>query len=329
MYKYILSFTTHGKRISTINHYLEHTFFNGKLDLSKYHIVMIVDEPELSKITEETKSKYLDTNKVELLVADKHTGPHGKYYYAMQKYKDFPIITLDDDFIYEAPAIDYLAEYYENHSEKNNCVYSYEGEIVDIEQPYFRFFALTCIVQGWKIHFMKYKKESYKYNLLNSPRTDIMVNGFGMILYPPNILQIDDTYYDKYICEDKDRRIDDFVLCIREQDLGVKRCVVEFPKEKGLPYDHTHSQHGLSDKKDVYDYTTEYWLKHNQKFYNTEITKELSTRRANYLPRFKKPVYKELCEKYNLPMYLHIKKPKKVVVKEEPPEGLDDFFEKE
>ena len=66
----------------------------------------------------------------------------------MQKYKDFPIITLDDDFIYEAPVIDYLAEYYENHHEKNNCVYSYEGEIIDIEQPYFRFFALTLYCTG-------------------------------------------------------------------------------------------------------------------------------------------------------------------------------------
>lgn len=323
MYKYILSFTTHGKRINTINEYIEKTFFSG-LDLNKFKPVMTVDEQDLDKITEETKTKYLDTNLIELLVADKHTGPHGKYYYAMKKYKDVPIITLDDDFLYTQNAIEYLTNFYENHADKDNCVYSYEGEIVDIQQPYFRFFALTNIVQSAKRQFMTYKEESTKYKLLNVGRLDIMVNGFGMVLYPPDILKIDDTYYDKYICEDSQRRIDDFVLCIREQDLKIKRCVVQYPKDLGLPYDHTHSQHGLSDRPDVYDYTTEYWLKHNGKFYNTYITNELSYRRANYMPREKKKVYKALCDKYKLPCYLT--NTNFVVQKDEYSE-LDGFFE--
>ena len=322
--KYILSFKTYGKRLQTIENYIEKTFFSG-LDLDKYKIVMNLDSNEINNIPVEVKKKYIDTNKIELLVGSDLTGPHGKYFYTMKKYKDLPIITLDDDFIYTKEAIEYLTNFYENHPDKDNCIYSFEGEIIDIQQPYFRFFALTNIVQSRKRPFMTYKQESYKYKLLNVGRLDSMLNGFGMILYPPDILKIDYTYYYKYICEDKDRRIDDFVLCIREQDLGVKRCVVEYPKEMGLPYDHTHSQHGLSDRPDVYDYTTEYWLKHNKKFYNTEITEELSTRRANYMPREKKKIYKSLCDKYNLPCYLHTKETAKNA--KENYSELEGFFE--
>ena len=317
--KYILSFKTYGKRLLTIENYIEKTFFSG-LDLNKYKVVMNLDSNEVCNIPIEVKKKYIDTNKIELLVGNDFTGPHGKYFYVMQKYRDLPIITLDDDFIYTKESIEFLTNFYEQH--KDNCVYSFEGEIVDIKQPYFRFFALTNIVQAKKRQYMTYKVESTKYNLLNNGRFDTMVNGFGMILYPPNILKIDENYYNDYICEDKERRIDDFVLCIREQDLGVKRCIVEYPKELGIPYDHSHSQHGLSDRPDVYDYTTDYWLKHNSKFFNTEITEELSTRRANYMPREKKKIYKALCDKYKLPCYLHTKETVKEIYSE-----LEGFFE--
>ena len=42
---------------------------------------------------------------VEIIQGDNRLRPHNKYFYVMQKYRDLPIITIDDDVKYSDNAI--------------------------------------------------------------------------------------------------------------------------------------------------------------------------------------------------------------------------------
>ena len=59
------------------------------------------------------------TNDIELLTAKEDLLGHKKYFYTMQKYKDLPIITVDDDSIYSKDLIQLL---YDNYKKHPNCV---------------------------------------------------------------------------------------------------------------------------------------------------------------------------------------------------------------
>lgn len=57
---------------------------------------MTLYKDDIKNIPEDLKF-LIDEQFVELIVADKDLGPHLKYFYAMKKYKENPIITVDDD----------------------------------------------------------------------------------------------------------------------------------------------------------------------------------------------------------------------------------------
>ena len=42
-----------------------------------------------------------DKNIIELTVINIDIKSHKKYFYSMQKYRNYPIITVDDDIVYE------------------------------------------------------------------------------------------------------------------------------------------------------------------------------------------------------------------------------------
>ena len=57
---------------------------------------MTLYKDDIKNIPEDLKF-LIDEQFVELIVADKDLSPHLKYFYAMKKYKENPIITVDDD----------------------------------------------------------------------------------------------------------------------------------------------------------------------------------------------------------------------------------------
>ena len=54
----------------------------------------------------------IDKNIIELIIVNIDIKPHKKYYYTMQKYRNHPKITVDDDIIYENTTIESLLKSY-------------------------------------------------------------------------------------------------------------------------------------------------------------------------------------------------------------------------
>jgi len=113
---------------------------------------------------------FVDNGAIELLVAEENLKPHLKYYYAMKKYKDIPIITIDDDGIYTPDLVDSLLKCYEQHK-TSICARRCHAIPPIKNSPY-----LT-----WK----------FQVSDNTIPACRKFATGVGGVLYPPNILDID------------------------------------------------------------------------------------------------------------------------------------------
>ncbi|MBO7693345.1 MAG: hypothetical protein J6T10_12005 [Methanobrevibacter sp.] len=168
--KVIISLTSHGVRIK----YVSKTIFSIlKGSFKDIHVVLTLYKDDIKLIPDDLKLM-IDNNVIELLVADKKIGPHTKYFYTMKKYKDTPIITIDDDGIYDNEIIENL---YNKYLEHPNCI---------------------CANRVHKITFKnriinKYNKWHYEYKRELKPSNLLFATGVGGVLYPPNILKIDDN----------------------------------------------------------------------------------------------------------------------------------------
>ena len=164
--KIIVSFTSYPKRFHIIPTVLK------SLNEQTFHINKII-----LILSEEDKKYYnLNITQIDIITINKDLRPHNKYYYTMQKYRDYAIITIDDDTYY---AKDTFESLYKSYLENPN------------------------IVSGRRSHFMTYKKngELKKYqNWIFEQRKNneidfnIFLTGVGCIIYPPDILIINEKY---------------------------------------------------------------------------------------------------------------------------------------
>lgn len=145
--------------------------------------------------------KLANDDKVEIIVSDKNYRPHLKYYPAMKKYKDAVIITVDDDQHYYNRMIEDL---YETHVDYPNTVCAC------------RCHRMTYHQDGRP---KKYDEWIFQCKEKAVPSFDLFATGVGGVLYPPNILDIDNVsesdIYD-YITTD------DILLKILENERGVR-----------------------------------------------------------------------------------------------------------
>ena len=76
-------------------------------------------------------------NDIELLTAKEDILGHKKYFYTIQKYKDLPIITVDDDSIYSKDLVQLL---YDNYKKYPHCISGMKTHKVSVisgnMQPY-------------------------------------------------------------------------------------------------------------------------------------------------------------------------------------------------
>lgn len=183
----IISLTSHGVRIK----YVSKTIFSILNGFFKdIHIVLTLYKDDVNLIPDDLKLM-IDNNIIELLIADKKIGPHTKYFYVMKKYKNTPIITIDDDGIYYKESIENL---YNKYLEHPNCI---------------------CANRVHKITFNnkkinKYNKWHYEYKKEQMPSYLLFATGVGGVLYPPNILKIDDT------------NLEDIKKCLWADDIYLK-----------------------------------------------------------------------------------------------------------
>lgn len=94
----IVSLTSHTKsRLEQLPKFL----FNSLLKYNKtnFKVVLTLYKDDIQYITKDLQA-LIDNNLIELIVAEENLKSHLKYFYVMQKYKDLPIITIDDDIVY-------------------------------------------------------------------------------------------------------------------------------------------------------------------------------------------------------------------------------------
>ena len=163
--KIIVSITSFPKRFP---------YLPGLNDLLKdqtFHINKAI----LYLYKEDYKNDYhLNLSDFEIILTDEDLRPHKKYFYCMQRFREYAIITLDDDFGYEKRTLESFHDAY-------------------IENP--------NVVSGRRSHRMTYKKngelkgyyewESEQKSILE-PNFDLFFTGCGGIIYPPDILNIND-----------------------------------------------------------------------------------------------------------------------------------------
>lgn len=144
---------------------------------------------------------------VEILIGKVDLKPHLKYFYAMQKYRDSIIITVDDDRLYNEDVIEFLLKHHVKHP---NCVMARRCVLVDYNED-----GSPKPFSQW---YMIKDCERESYNLL--------AEGFSGCLYPPDILKMSDDEIPNIM---RCLKADDIYLRWRETNLGVK--VVRVPSE--------------------------------------------------------------------------------------------------
>jgi hypothetical protein len=198
-----------------------------------------------------------DINGIDIMTVKKDLKPHKKYYYTMSKYRDYAILTIDDDTIYCNNMINSLFNSY-------------------IEHP--------NIVSGRAGHFMKYKGNGELTGYLswfapiNSVKNidyNIFLIGVGGIIYPPDILNIKEEYLDII----RDFLIgDDFVLKHLEIKKGIEQRLLKTNHPQGL-YMKNNSQH--RPLYDINKYRNDIYIKKINTAIDNEIIKDLCTNYKN------------------------------------------------
>lgn len=206
-YQVIVSLTSYPARFKYIPSVIDSILQNT---LKPWKICLCIYKEDEQHLTKEIKD-LINSNIIELIIADEDLKPHCKYYYTMKKYKTHPIITIDDDLLYDKDTIKSL---YRNYILKPNVVSARRVHKISYENG---------IAQG-------YGKWIREYTKCKTPRKDMFATGVGGVLYPPDILHIDDLPTDKiYKC----LYADDILLKYLEDRLGILTMWVENNKMNG------------------------------------------------------------------------------------------------
>lgn len=164
--KIIVSFTSYPKRFMFIP------------DLIKYlkDQTLPINNIKLY-LSEEDKNDYnLSLSDIDVQIGEQDLRPHLKYFYVMKKYRDFAIITLDDDFGYAPDTFETLFDSY-------------------VENP--------NLVIGRRTHLMLYNENGelknyiswlFEQNKIKNADFNVFLTGVGSVLYPPDILNINDEF---------------------------------------------------------------------------------------------------------------------------------------
>ena len=194
----VVSLTTHGERVKYIQPTLESLL---KQTIKPYKIIVALSDADYAKIPSNIIS-FMNEHKIETITCEKDLGPHTKYYFAMQKYRNNPIVTVDDDIVYDNNLLELLLKGYNKFP---NCVSAN------------RVHKIRYNADGTPIDYMKWQIQ-YKDEYMK-PSFDLFATGVGGVLYPPNILNIDGVLREDI---DKSFFADDVYLKWRENELGVQ-----------------------------------------------------------------------------------------------------------
>lgn len=234
----IVSMTSYGQRFS----YVPKVIFSILNQTYKsIHIVLTVFKDDVKDIPQELQI-LINENVIELLVGDKNLRCHLKYFYCMKKYRNTPIITIDDDMIYYPNTIEDLYKAYK----KYNCVCG-------------RCCREMTFTNGKINEFKKWIWHS----LNPKPSRRLHALGFSGVIYPPNALKISDDLITEI---NECLTADDIYLNVLEirnnvlvKTLQTERKQINMIESKGV--------NALSDRQDNIKITNQY-IKRFEKDFN-------------------------------------------------------------
>lgn len=223
MIKCIIALTSFTKtRMKLLPKYLYESLF--KYGKTEYKVVLTLYKDDVKDISEELQL-LIDNGMVELIIADENLKSHLKYFYVMQKYRDLPIITIDDDTIYPVAAFDYMLEEHYKNPDLVLC--------------------RSCQQFTYTNHKIN-ETEKWLHNPQNNIAQINHAEGYAGILYPPNCLKItDDLIPEIKQCI----KSDDIFLSVLEIRNGIK--IYYLPKMRHEFVLSTKGENSISLTKDI------------------------------------------------------------------------------
>lgn len=164
--KYIVSMTSFPQRynlcVRAIFNLLQNQTYKN------FHLVLTLYKDDYAQITDELKI-IIDSDLIEVIIAEENLCPHLKYFYAMKKYWDKPIITLDDDRNYSNNIIEVLVKKYET--------LNYKSIVCNVAPKMSQTNGKLDDSIKWCIGASRLSPNEKSYVA--------MAEGFGGVLYPP------------------------------------------------------------------------------------------------------------------------------------------------
>ncbi len=212
--KVIVSLTSHTKeRLADVPYFLFYSIFRYNYDYIK--VVLTLYKDDIQNIPPKLQ-EMIDLGLVELIVAEENLRCHLKYFYAMKKYRDLPVITIDDDSIYPKEMI---PDFLKNAEKYHNTIIARSAQVLtDLNKSYVHNPSVNWGVEGvsWK-------------GFYDQIRQDLSLEGYGGIYYPADILKVNDGMIPEIL---EFPRADDIYLNIIENRMKLQRVVPKYDYNK-------------------------------------------------------------------------------------------------
>jgi len=213
--KIVVSITSYKQRFKNLPKVLNSIYVNS---MKPSKVILTIYKDDLKYLTKEIQN-LINEKKLELIVSNINLRPHLKYFEVMKKYRDYAVITIDDDIIYTKDLIESLYNSYINNP---NCIHARRVHKILMDghniKPY----------NNW----IKEYKEELK------PSIEIIATNVGGTLYPPDIFEI------------SDENINEIKKCITADDIYLKYLEIKRNiKTAWVPNNHLLGIKTIKDKK--------------------------------------------------------------------------------
>lgn len=189
--KYIVSFTTFAARADDACKMIYNLL--SKQTYKNFHLVCTLYKDDVHKVSD-TFNLFVENNLFEVIIADENLCPHLKYFYAMKKYKDKPIITVDDDRLIHPRLLEMLINKYESINYKS---------VISVSAP-------IMTKTGNKVNARTAWSRPENRLKPNACSYLAVAEGFAGVLYPANCF------------DDIDKYLNIIKLCLYDDDICLK-----------------------------------------------------------------------------------------------------------
>ena len=205
----IVSMTSHPGRINMILPCVQSLLSQSS---RPEKLLLWLAKPQFPNLKEDLPKelvKLAQNNKYfEIRWTDDDLGPHKKYYYVMQEYPELPVITVDDDVIYDKMLVSRLMNSYRQYP---HCISSMRTNMIMFDsngsfQSYY----------GWVLDYSVLK---------DTPSAQLLPTGVGGVLYPPHA--VPEFAFNKEAIQETCLYADDLWLKVSTLHNGYKTVLVK------------------------------------------------------------------------------------------------------